>query len=156
MEDCIGYDYTACMDYMDPSVCCPKKAVKLNQSLFHSSALVIVLHLAIIMVFFNSGSVATCRSGLTLVQVVAWCLTAPCHFLNKCWLSLSDVLWYLSLGQIYWKCCRYHIDGLVRYCSLTLSHRYKHRCRGVGVGGGHSMDGILHCTEGVNSLLIQH
>ena len=30
---CIGYGYTACMDYMDPDVRCPQKAVKLNHSL---------------------------------------------------------------------------------------------------------------------------
>ena len=24
----MSYDYMACMDYMDPDVCCPKKAVK--------------------------------------------------------------------------------------------------------------------------------
>ena len=26
------------------------------------------------------------RSGSTLAQVVAWCLTAPSHYLNQCWL----------------------------------------------------------------------
>ena len=30
-----GYDYTACIDYMDPDVCCHKKAVKLNHSLIY-------------------------------------------------------------------------------------------------------------------------
>ena len=32
---CSPYNYTACMDYMDLDVCCPKKAVKLNHSLTH-------------------------------------------------------------------------------------------------------------------------
>ena len=32
---CIGYDYTACMDYMDPDVRCPQNAVKLNHSFTH-------------------------------------------------------------------------------------------------------------------------
>ena len=32
---CTGYDYMAYMDYMDPNICCPKKAVKLNHSLTH-------------------------------------------------------------------------------------------------------------------------
>ena len=32
----VGYDYTACMDYLDPTVCCPKEAVKLNLTLIHS------------------------------------------------------------------------------------------------------------------------
>ena len=29
------------------------------------------------------------RSESTLAQVVAWCLTAPSHFLNQCWLIIS-------------------------------------------------------------------
>ena len=32
MQKKIGYDYMACMDYMDTDVHCPKKAVKLNHS----------------------------------------------------------------------------------------------------------------------------
>ena len=28
-----SFDYMACMDYMDPNVHCPKKAVKFNHSL---------------------------------------------------------------------------------------------------------------------------
>ena len=29
---CIGYEYLACMDYMDLDGCCPQKAFKLNHS----------------------------------------------------------------------------------------------------------------------------
>ena len=29
----------------------------------------------------------------TLVQVMAWCLTAPSHYLNQCWLIINEVLW---------------------------------------------------------------
>ena len=29
------------------------------------------------------------RSWSTLVQVMAWCLTAPSHYLNQCWLVIS-------------------------------------------------------------------
>ena len=31
------------------------------------------------------------RSGSTLSQVMACCLTAPSHYLNKCWLSINNV-----------------------------------------------------------------
>ena len=31
------------------------------------------------------------RSGSTLAQVMAWCLTAPSHYLNQCWLIISKV-----------------------------------------------------------------
>ena len=34
------------------------------------------------------------RSGATLAQVMAWCLTAPSHYLNQCWLVISEVLWH--------------------------------------------------------------
>ena len=35
------------------------------------------------------------RSGSTLAQVMAWCRTAPSHYLNQCWLIISKVLWCL-------------------------------------------------------------
>ena len=31
------------------------------------------------------------RSGSTLAQVMAWCLAAPSHYLNQCWLIISKV-----------------------------------------------------------------
>ena len=34
------------------------------------------------------------RSGSTLAQVMAWCLTAPSHHLNQCWLIISVVQWH--------------------------------------------------------------
>ena len=30
------------------------------------------------------------RSGSTLAQVMACCLTAPSHYLNQCWLTISE------------------------------------------------------------------
>ena len=33
------------------------------------------------------------RSGSTLAQVMAWCLMAPSHYLNRCWLIISKVEW---------------------------------------------------------------
>ena len=36
------------------------------------------------------------RSGSTLAQVMACCLTAPSHYLNQCWLIISKVEWHLS------------------------------------------------------------
>ena len=36
------------------------------------------------------------RSGSTLAQVMAWCLTAPSHYLNQCWLLIIEVLWHSS------------------------------------------------------------
>ena len=34
------------------------------------------------------------RSGSTLAQVMAWCLTAPSHYLNQCWLIINEVHWH--------------------------------------------------------------
>ena len=34
------------------------------------------------------------RSGSTLAQVIACCLTAPSHYLNQCWLIFSEVQWH--------------------------------------------------------------
>ena len=34
------------------------------------------------------------KSGSTLVQVMAWCLTPSSHYLNQCWLIVSDVQWH--------------------------------------------------------------
>ena len=39
------------------------------------------------------------RSGSTLIQVMACCLTAPSHYLNQCWLIISKVLWHSSEGN---------------------------------------------------------
>ena len=39
------------------------------------------------------------RSGPTLAQVMACCLTAPSHYLNQCWLIISEVLWHSHKGN---------------------------------------------------------
>ena len=39
------------------------------------------------------------RSGSTLAQVMACCLTAPSHYLNQCWFLMSEVLWHSCEGN---------------------------------------------------------
>ena len=39
------------------------------------------------------------RSGSTLAQVMAWCLTAPSHYLNQCWQIISEVIRHLHEGN---------------------------------------------------------
>ena len=34
------------------------------------------------------------RLRSTLAQVMTWCLMAPSHYLNQCWLLISEILWY--------------------------------------------------------------
>ena len=36
-----------------------------------------------------------CRSGSTLAQVMAWCRQATSHYLNQCWLIISEILLHL-------------------------------------------------------------
>ena len=36
------------------------------------------------------------RSGITLVQVIAWCCQAPRHYLNQCWLFIRKLLRHSS------------------------------------------------------------
>ena len=47
-----------------------------------------------------SGAIWRQRSGSTLAQVTACCLTAPSHYLNQCWLIISKVEWHSSKGEI--------------------------------------------------------
>ena len=38
------------------------------------------------------------KSRSTLTQAMACCLTAPSHYLNQCWLFMSEVQWHSSQG----------------------------------------------------------
>ena len=38
------------------------------------------------------------RSGSTLSQEMACCLTVPSHYLHQCWLIISEVLWHSPEG----------------------------------------------------------
>ena len=42
------------------------------------------------------------RTGSTLSQEMPWCLMAPSHYLNHCWVSISDVLWHLLQDSFTW------------------------------------------------------
>ena len=46
-----------------------------------------------------SDAIWRLRSGSTLALVMAWCLTAPSHYLNQCWLIISKVQRYSSEGN---------------------------------------------------------
>ena len=42
--------------------------------------------------------------GQHLLQVMACCLTAPSHYLNQCWLIITEALWHSSRGIIIRRC----------------------------------------------------
>ena len=46
-----------------------------------------------------SDAILRQKSGSTLAKVMAWCLTAPSHYLNQYWLIISKVLWHSSVGN---------------------------------------------------------
>ena len=45
-----------------------------------------------------NGAIGWCRSVSTLVQVMTCCITAPSHYLNQCWLIISEVLCHSPEG----------------------------------------------------------
>ena len=82
-----------------------------------------------------SGAIWWQRSGSTLAQVMACCLTAPSHYLNQCWLIISKVEWHSfkgkftrdtqpSITEIIWKieCLKFHsnFQGANELTSLLL------------------------------------
>ena len=42
------------------------------------------------------------KTGSALAQVMAFCLTAPSHYLNQCWLIITKVQWCSSEGNFAW------------------------------------------------------
>ena len=50
--------------------------------------------------FWPSDPVRRQGTESTLAQVMACCLTTPSHYLNQCWLIISEVLWHSLEGII--------------------------------------------------------
>ena len=50
--------------------------------------------------FWLSDTIWRQRSGSTLAQVIPRCLTAPSHYLNQCWLVISEVQLDIHIGAI--------------------------------------------------------
>ena len=50
------------------------------------------------------GAILPHRSGSTLAQVIAWCLMAPSHYLNQCWLlsCMYHQMFHVAfIGELY-------------------------------------------------------
>ena len=65
------------------------------------------------------------RSGSTMAQVMACCLTAPSHYLNQCWLIISEIipmyrLWLHGLYGLYAPRCPLSPKRLINLISLSL------------------------------------
>ena len=50
----------------------------------------------------SSDAIWQHRSGSTLAQVMACCLTAPSHYLNQRWFIVSEVLWHAPERNSQW------------------------------------------------------
>ena len=48
---------------------------------------------------WSSDAISQQRSGSTLAQVMACCLTAASHYLNQSWLIISEVQWHSYQGN---------------------------------------------------------
>ena len=88
------------------------------------------------------------RSGSTLAQVMAWCLTAPSHYLNQCWLIISKVLWHSSEGIIM---RRYEDTNQLNNIENTIFRMASRSPRGQWVKGGKSLSHytnnlVYHCN----------
>ena len=67
--------------------CTAKEAVKLRENRQRINSL------------WPSDTIWWHKYRSTLAQVMAWCLTAPSHYLNHCWLIISEVLRYSHEGN---------------------------------------------------------
>ena len=47
------------------------------------------------------------KNWSTLVHVMAWCLIEPCHYINQCWLIISEIMCH-SFGHFHRKYLRHH------------------------------------------------
>ena len=62
--------------------------------------------------------------GSTLPHIMDWCLTAPSHHLNKCWLIIQGVMCHSPEHKFYKKCSRkysYHMFGNSTFKITTTS-----------------------------------
>ena len=82
------FSFTLCMTLIGNYVSrCSLDLVKWSMIAWHINSL------------WPSDAIWRQRSGSTLVQVMACCLTAPSHYLNQCWLTISEVQWHSPAGN---------------------------------------------------------
>ena len=92
-SQCVGYDYMACMDCMDPNVCSPKKAIKLCHSLTHSlNRQVISTH----GIDYAEWTVSLLPGGNISTTCAIWMLKndQKCKYIFLCFLK------YIPVGNI--------------------------------------------------------
>ena len=68
-------------------------------------------------VLFTSDVIMNQWPWSTFVQVMAWCLMAPSHYLNKCWRLTSHILWSTS------QCVLIVLLMMMKTASIWLEHK---------------------------------
>ena len=68
------------------------------------------------------------RYGSSLTQAIACCLSTASHYLNKCWLIISDVFWDLPKGNF-----TGDAQDVYHWCEFEITNLRLEP--GVGVGG---------------------
>ena len=66
--------------------------------------------------------------GSTLAKVISWCLRAPSHYRNQCWLVITDVLWHSPEIDFTW--CVHSLNPHYVFGESILTHwgRVTHIC----------------------------
>ena len=76
-------------------ICCSGYGNDHKYAWYHMGGNGIVLNKYILRLTLGpSDAIWRCRSGSTMAQVMACCLTAPSHYLNQCWLIINKVHWH--------------------------------------------------------------
>ena len=65
---------------------------RLTNSISRTDAISLISRL--FLTFRPSDTIWRQRSRSTLAQIMAYCLTAPSHYMKECWFNISKVHWY--------------------------------------------------------------
>ena len=60
-------------------------------------------------------------SGSKLAQVMAWCLMAPSHYQNQCWLIIRDILWHSPENNFIMSAQANILWNDFKYCSFNIT-----------------------------------
>ena len=104
------------------------KTVEKNESEYNNSFHKMLMTISSINTLWPSDLIWWHKSGWTLAEVMACCLTAPSHYLNQCWVIISEVLTTISQELLNISI----LDMSLKITNLRLTHwgRVTHICVG--------------------------
>ena len=102
--------------------CCQQQDItwaNVDPDLWHHMKLLCYNKLTHWLLEMTNNSIEHCQDCFSLNQVMAWCLMAPSHYLDQCWLTINKaLLCWIHLRQIQWK--TYNVS-LTKMC-LKITH----------------------------------